>query len=536
MRQFDIHRLSFPKLAFLLSERNLFIAAAFLNLLPVFLVRYVGSLDGPQHLYLSKVIGELWMGNSLYADFYQFGSPVIGNITGNLFLAFFNLLLPAWLAEKMLLTAILLGMAFSFRYLVIQLSGRSSLISFLIFPFSYHMFFMQGYYNFSLAYVFLFTTTAWWIAIKDHLNLNRLILLTGLFLLTYYTHIFVFGLLLLLLAVIAGSNLVGALSMKAEKHKALKLFFKQHFLLLATALPGIILGFFYWQIIPESQLNPSAKYELVEGLSRMQLLIGYITAIEMVYTRLIGLIVAVLIFYAVVRKINMFLFSKLEVGFWQKKSGPILLTALMLLFAVLFFSDLLSAASMQPRLMLSFLLFIIVWLAALSWPKWVQIVTLIAVVLLSVQLRWQQHGVRKQLDIDIVELLEMENYLPAESVVLSLNFSSNWVHHHFKNYLGSNKAIINLHTDAVAPQFVVDWSREKMPDLFIGEQAVQRFNDYSKPFVSDTVIIAKYIAVWGFKTFSRENFDDLFKQSISENYESLYITSKGNGALFRFKE
>lgn len=526
----------FTKAKIVLSERNLFIIAALLNLLPIFLVRHVGSLDGPQHLYISQVIAELWKGNALYTDFYQFSSLVIGNSTANLILAIFNFFLPAWLAEKILLTAILLGMAFSFRYLIIQLAGKSSLISFVIFPFSYHMFFMQGYYNYSLAYVFLFATSSWWLIIKEKLNPYRFVALTALLLLTYYTHIFIFGLLLFLLAVMAVSSLIRIFLLKTERKEAGKNFLKQHLLLALAALPGMVLGFFYFKIIPESQYAAAQQFAVLDNLYRMQFLIGYITDAEMVYTRLFGLTLAILTFYALLSELISGFSNKSGKGFWQRKSSPFLLAAIMMLVVVLFFTELLPGASMLPRIILSFLFFLMVWLAALSWPKWLQFATFVAVVVLSAQLRLQQQSIRSQLSADIEELLEVEDYIPKNTVFLSLNFSSNWIHHHFKNYLGSNKTIVNLHTDAVTPYFIVDWNREKMPDLFIGKQAVQRFNDYSKPFVSDTAIIAKYIAVWGFKTFNRESFDDLFKQSITEDYESLYTTSKGNGALFRYKE
>jgi len=536
MRQFNIHTFPFPKLVFLLSERNLFIAAALLNLLPVLLVRTVGSLDGPQHLYISKVIAELWKGNELYTDFYQFSNFVIGNSTANLIVAIFNFFLPAWLAEKILLTAILLGMAFSFRYLIIQLSGKSSLVSFLVFPFSYHMFFMQGYYNYSLAYVFLFATMAWWLMIKEKLNPCRFVVLTALLLLTYYTHLFVFGLLLFLLAVVAASSLIRIFLLTTERKGAVKIFLKQHLLLVLAALPGIIVGFFYLKLIPESQYTATQQYAVLDNLYRIHFLIGYISETEMVYTRLFGLTLAILTVYALASELIRWWSNKSGKGFWQRQSNPFFLAAVIILVVVLLFTDLLPGASLLPRMLLSFLFFLIVWLAALSWPKWFEIAVFVAVVVLSVQLKWQQQSTRSQLSADIDELLEIENYVPKNTVMLSLNFSSNWIHHHFKNYLGSDKTLVNLHTDAVAPYFIVDWNREKMPDLFIGEQAVQRFNDYSKPFVSDTAIIASYISIWGLKTFDHESFYDLFKQPIAEKYERLYTTSKGNGALFRYKE
>ena len=99
-------------------ERYLFALFLAIALLQLWLTRYVPSLDGPQHLYNANVLVELLKGNELFRAFFSVNDVIVGYWTGHFFLTFFHLLFPAWLAEKLFLTAYVFAMVFSFRYLV----------------------------------------------------------------------------------------------------------------------------------------------------------------------------------------------------------------------------------------------------------------------------------------------------------------------------------------------------------------------------------------------------------------------------------
>jgi hypothetical protein len=60
-------------------EAKLFYLFSILNLIPIFLVKYFGSIDAPQHLYISNVIGELWRSNELFEQFFKFNNIIVGN-------------------------------------------------------------------------------------------------------------------------------------------------------------------------------------------------------------------------------------------------------------------------------------------------------------------------------------------------------------------------------------------------------------------------------------------------------------------------
>ena len=119
-----------------------------ISLLPLWIFRYVPSLDGPQHLYNANVIIQLLKGSEIFRKFFRINEVVVGYWTGHFALSFFNLFLPAWLAEKIFLTAYVLEVVFSFRYLVRSIDPeRQNLLVYLIFPFVFHSYLLMGYYS-----------------------------------------------------------------------------------------------------------------------------------------------------------------------------------------------------------------------------------------------------------------------------------------------------------------------------------------------------------------------------------------------------
>ena len=162
---------------FMKNERWIFLLFFIITLLQLWLTRYIPSLDGPQHLYNANVMVELLKGNELMRLFFDINEVVVGYWTGHFFLAFFKLFFPAWLAEKLFLTACVVALVFSFRYLVRVINPmKGNFVAFLIFPFVYHSYFLLGYYSFSIAAIFFFLAFGYWIRNQDRLNPKRIVI------------------------------------------------------------------------------------------------------------------------------------------------------------------------------------------------------------------------------------------------------------------------------------------------------------------------------------------------------------------------
>ena len=150
------------------TEKVVFLIATVINMLPILMVKHFGSMDSPQHLYVSEVIGELWKSNELFQQFFKINNIPVGNWTGHFLLTVYNLILPGWIAEKLLFITYFLGIAYSFRYLIISIRGNPTYMTLLILPFSYTSLFLFGYYNFSLAFIPFFLCFGYWINIENN--------------------------------------------------------------------------------------------------------------------------------------------------------------------------------------------------------------------------------------------------------------------------------------------------------------------------------------------------------------------------------
>ena len=176
----------------MIVEKYLFLLFALLNLLPLFLVKYTSSLDGPQHLYVSRAIVELWKSNELFEQFFKINNIIVGNWTGHFLLSVYHFFLPGWIAEKLLLATYMIGLAYSFRFLIFSINNKRSFASFLIFPFTYTTLYHLGYYNYCFATAALLLAFGYWLRIENKLNITNFFVFLMLVVLVYLSHFFVF--------------------------------------------------------------------------------------------------------------------------------------------------------------------------------------------------------------------------------------------------------------------------------------------------------------------------------------------------------
>ncbi|MDC1352957.1 hypothetical protein N8155_01290, partial [Flavobacteriales bacterium] len=152
-------------------------------------------------LYNSNLINELLLNPySNISQYFEFNSALITNFSGHFLLSFFNWFLPAFFAEKVFLVLYALGIPYSLRYLIKQINPTGIGLSYFSFPIIYSTVFLLGFYNFSIALVFFFFALGYWYKHQDNMTkFSRKLILAGLILLTLFSHLFVFAVLLLCL-------------------------------------------------------------------------------------------------------------------------------------------------------------------------------------------------------------------------------------------------------------------------------------------------------------------------------------------------
>jgi len=133
------------KLNLKLIEKFLFLIVVLLNIIPVLSYTYFPTMDGPAHLYNSNLITHLlFEDNQQLHEFYKLNTIAVPNWIGHFILSFFNLFLPAFLAEKILLLIYFVGLPYSFRRLIITINPKAVFVSYFIFPFTYSFLFFIG--------------------------------------------------------------------------------------------------------------------------------------------------------------------------------------------------------------------------------------------------------------------------------------------------------------------------------------------------------------------------------------------------------
>lgn len=524
-------------------EPKLFYLFSILNIVPIFLVKHYGSIDAPLHLYQSNVIDELWKSNELFEQFYKFNPVIVGNLTSQFMLGFFNFFFPAWIAEKILLTIYVLGLAFSFRYLILGINKKSSFISFLIFPFTYNTFFHFGHYNYVLGMLVMLIVFGYWVRVENNLTFQKILILLLLTTLLFLTHIFVytffvgsFGLYLLFLLFISLQN---------KKKFAFKLFFKKAIYVFLALIPSLILFFIYGKSISGKvnviRLNFST---LINDLVNIKPLIGYKYLIESNENSYLFILLCILFILAIVNRIRLYRMSvnglnntaKNNFKFINPADYWLLLTFVFLLF---YFTipDKLTAGNISTRLNILLFTFFIIWLSLQRFSKIISVLTLVTVFVYSINIREVQYQFISELNSDIKEIKELKKYMEPNSVYYPMNFNPNWIKVHFLNYVSVDDPYVSALPINCSGTFPIIDTRGELPVVMLGDTDLGNFcNLCSNWNKSHPKKIVDYVIMGGATIFSvSENHDDI-KTILHNNYNLIYTSSHKNIELYKVKK
>lgn len=170
--------------------RNLYIALAIVALAPVWSARYLPTSDGPSHLYNSWVLHELIGGNNaVVAQAYAVDWRPHPNWSGHIVLALLMTMVPPLVAEKLLVSGIVLLFFYAMWRYCRALGGDALPFAFLAFPFAYHLPLQMGFYNFSLGVALYFVILAVWWDRRDRPDGRTIASIAALLLLCYFSHV-----------------------------------------------------------------------------------------------------------------------------------------------------------------------------------------------------------------------------------------------------------------------------------------------------------------------------------------------------------
>ncbi len=530
------------------NEKWVFLIASFLNIYHLFILSFIPSLDGPQHLYISNVIVNILGSNDLINQFFRINHIIVGNWIGHFLLSFYNYFFPATIAEKLLLTTYYFGIAYSFRYLVISIKGKSSFLSFIIFPFSTTTMVLLGYYNYSLGTIVFFLALGYWVRIEQlEMNTKRFFSMMALFILLFLSHVFVFmlsGLVFALYFVLSFVlNYVKSNNRRSVVQNQLR---KLTFLFIA-ALPAILLWINYSLVVTKLGgviIKDYSFFELTDYLVIIRSLMAFHREYESPANVNLFILINLIIVFSIIYRLILFKRKKKNTepsGVFFRISDFWLIISFVFLILYYTFPDQLGSGNITNRISIVMFFILITWIAVQDIPKWSALFFACLFIIITIEQRLAVFKSLSGLDRDIVELKELDRYIDNNSIIVTLGDNGNWIEPHFPFYLGIDKSLVFLTNPQCSGQFPVVWNNQKIPPVFFGKRNINEIKTTYLGISGDNYIekkirFADYALVTRPDIFFRNGKNKLIIEVLEKYYVKIDITSRKNYVIFKFKK
>lgn len=454
-------------------EQLLFFTLVILHLLPVFETTFFLTYDGPAHLYNSNIIRHLPF-DSFLDQFIRFNHEPVPNWLGHALLTFFNAFTPAYIAEKIVLCLYLIALPYAFRRLLQVIAPKQPVYAYFIFPFIYSMVFLMGFYNFCFALVLLFLVINHWLRHENQLinrSFRSWLTLGLLLLLLYFSHLFVFGISVLIVGfIILWNTLIYAPSEIGSTRW--KYFISRFWAILIPALLPLGLSLWYFFSRPSSQSSVHTSVsELTMQLYEMHAIIGLNPGVETEYTTNIFLLLMLVACFRLYFRIRSF-FHAMGTGLRnmvQPSDSWLLLTLGMLLIYYLFPNHSDYGGIISQRLGLLFFILLLIWITTEKLPFWLTLTCAAFMISFSLNLNKYYGDSSKPASEAALACHAAADYIEPNSVVLPIWLDSQWYMRHYSNYLGIDKPMVILENyECSVTYFPLIWNWEKMPCNTLG--------------------------------------------------------------------
>lgn len=448
------------------EEKLIFYLILLINIGYLWYTRFYPTMDGPAHLYNANLLRHILLGNDFIKETYQINSFPVPNWTSHFLLAFFRLLLPGWISEKLLLMIYVAGMALSFRYLVRAINPKNISLSVFIFPFIYSFLFHIGFYNYTISFIFLFLTLGCWI---KHYHNNQLLLhlvIGTLLIITYFSNILTYA----FTGITMGSIIFifEAAAHPIPSKQYLQGCLKRISYLTIFSLPSLIL--FGWFFQTTSFPGTAQRYtfsELLKWINDVRSLIVYSYQKEEIITEQFFHILLFLLILS-------FIFNRNRLNLKEKFTNPYRMISYFPLVLTIVFLFVLpdgsSAGMMSDRMSLMMYLFFIILIVSQPLPQKVKTIFSMIFISLHIILITKHSPTIHELDANARTINETASHIKENSIVLPVNLSDNWLQPHFSNYLGTDKAMVILENYEVnVGWFPLQWN-VNAPNILLGDK------------------------------------------------------------------
>lgn len=520
----------------LFPEKYLFFILLLLHLWPVLSVSYFVTHDGPAHLYNSKLINSLLFGhNSIVTGFYRLNPELIPNWTGHGLLSLFIIILKPALAEKLLICLYIVSIAIFFRMLVIKINPKAAVASWLIFPFIMSFPLHGGLFNFCLGVSVLLFILGYWQQHRNSINKKNGIILFILMFVLYMCHLFVFitAIFCILFFILWESLIINKLNpLHPIKNKEMRR--KLIYLSAISIFPLILVVLFLAAQSSKSLIVTPDLKEMIKWFCDVRPVIALNYHNEQAFSRPLFYVYIVLFLSAFADRIKKY----------RKKNSTVpnihdewlILSGIMLLL-FLFMPDALFSGSISTiRYCLMSYLFLLIYFSA-NCPKYFLYSGAVASVIISFLLINERSISVKSLSETATDYMSSAEQIKDHSVVMTLDYSDNWMHNNLAAYIGTEKDIVLLDNyEAGLPHFPVQWKENRDPLKIIGDFGTKR-----RPCLRLSGLKEKtgsnidYVFITATPTEATDSCTRDILQQVNEHYDMIYKTPKGSGQLYKLR-
>jgi len=508
-------------------EKYFFLLLVLLHLLPVLLLEFFVTHDGPSHVYNTYIIKRLLLGDELTSRFFLLNPQPVPNWLGHALLIFFNFFFAGNISERILIVLYITALPLSFRYLMLTLNKDAAWVSYLIFPFIYSLLFYLGFYNFCIGMPLLFYSLAFLLRSGTDFDLRTWLLLAFLGLLMYFSHIFI----LLLFLPAAFACVVSDVYFRADEKRfssLFRIFLGKAGRITLALLPCLILSVYF--VITHREEDDIFRdmnfFQHLEFLFVGRPLITLNYDEEKYYAAVFALIFWFIFLFTIYQR-----FKK----FKPAHSDWLLAVSFLILAEYFLIPDAIASGSfVSHRLMLFFYFFSLLWVGTNEVPKTIKLFSAPVFVILSLFTLVYHYRESANLNEEAKEYVSTANAIEEKSVVLPVNYSVNWLHHNLSNYIAAKKNIIILDNyEAAKPHFPTMWKTGMNPYIIMNfsslSQSCMAINQYEK--ITGQKI--DFIIRWGFNQSFNDSCSNAVSNYLKENYSPVFTSVNGKAEVFK---
>lgn len=439
------------------------------------------TIDGPAHLNNARILKSLlWDNNYFLGNYFIINPTVEPNWTGHFLLAVLMLFFKSAVCEKILLTFYIVMLPVAYRNLMATISDGKVLMSYFIFPFTYSMLFFFGFYNFSIGLVLLFISLNYFLKKKQAVFHWKFFLYFSLLqLLCYFSHVVLFTVLWLCMLTFYTFDLISKFK-EGEAHKQLfKQALKKAFFIICTAI--IPLTLFVMYLIKHASIAKHAVYldfrQLINWLITVRVNVMFVFEKEVFYSTWLFILIFCLVLAAAIYNINKSIWSGSKIQNGTKTKLPkiiqhqvwLIVTMIILILYFVLPDASVSGGLISVRFILFFYLFLLLWLSTRVSFKIIQWLGVGCIVYIQFSLHNHYTEIIRPLNKVIKECAQLAKQLPANSLVLPLDYSNNWLQAHYSNYLGADVPLVILENyECNVGYFPLIWNELKIQEITLG--------------------------------------------------------------------